>query len=50
VNYKGVVALLVNFNAETIRPGLRSLVLNPKSFPSFPLPVQSPTGYFKDAR
>jgi len=37
-------ALLVNFNAETIRRGLRRLALNPKSFPSFPLPVQSPIG------
>jgi GxxExxY protein len=37
-------ALLVNFHAVTIRRGLRRLVLNPKSFPSFPLPVSSPHG------
>jgi GxxExxY protein len=41
-------ALLVNFHAETIRRGLRRLELNPRSLPSFPLPVPSPSGDLED--
>jgi GxxExxY protein len=41
-------ALLVNFHADTIRRGLRRLVLKPNPFPSFPLPVASPSAHLEE--